>query len=248
MTTWLHNFKCLAKRELYSYFCSPIAYIFLVMFLIIIGIFTFGDSLGNFYKLGYADLELPFFTWHPWLFMIFVPAIGMRLWSEELSKGTLELLLTMPINIKQAVLAKYFAGAFMLFLVLFFTTPLIWTVNFLGEPDNGKILSAYLGSFLMAAAFLSISSVCSALTENQVSSFILTLVICLLMILSGFPPILHILREYVAIQLLNLIEQVSIYPHYANFQKGIVSLYDCFYFLAVIIWGLLTTQHILRKK
>jgi ABC-2 type transport system permease protein len=244
----LKNVRLLFLREMYGYFCTPIAYIFLVIFLILTGIFTFGDNLGNFYGRGVADLSVSFFIWHPWLFMMFVPAVGMRLWSEELEHGTLELLTTLPTKLWHAVAAKFLAGAAVLALALILTFPVVLTVNYLGSPDNGKILCGYLGSFLMAAAFLSVGSLTSACTRNQVVSFIVSLVMALLLILCGFPPIVNMLRQFLPEFVTQLISQWSIYTHFENMQRGVVDLSDLVYFAGVIGFGLIATLISLEKK
>ena len=173
MTAW-NNVRAIMKRELAGYFTSPVAYVFLVIFLLLTGFFTF--TVGNFFERGEASL-VSFFTWHPWLFLFLVPAVGMRLWSEERRLGTLELLLTMPVTSWQAITAKFLASWVFLALALALTFPVVITVNVLGSPDNGVILSSYLGSWLMAGSFLAIGSCMSALTRNQVIAFILTVVV-----------------------------------------------------------------------
>ncbi len=239
----------LTRRELYSYFCSPIAYVFIVIFLITIGIFTFGDGLGSFYSRGVADLEIPFFTWHPWLFMVLVPAIGMRLWAEERHKGTLELLSTMPLRLWQAVLSKFLAGAAVLAAALLLTFPIVISVNYLGDPDNGKIGCGFIGSFLMGEAFLSLSSLTSAITRNQVISFVLALVCCLFLILCGFPAVTNVLLQWNLPQpLLDFVTNLSVYTHYAALQRGVIDTRDISYFVVVILFGLLATTVAVKER
>src|SRR3954468_19432474 len=182
--------KTIAKRELSGYFASPVAYVFIVIFLLLAGFFTF--MAGGFFERG-AALLASFFLWHLWLYLFLVPAVGMRLWSEERRMGTIELLLTMPIAAWEAIVGKFLASWLFLALALVCTFPVIFTVNYLGHPDNGVIFAAYIGIFLLAGAYLAISCVTSALTRNQVISFILSLVICLILILAGWPPITHFL-------------------------------------------------------
>ncbi len=246
--TALRNIRIIIARELYSYFCSPIAYIFLIIFLGMMGLFTFGDNLGNFYARGVADLELPFFTWHPWLFMVLVPAIGMRLWSEERNQGTLELLCTMPITLWQAVLAKYLAGITFLGIALLLTFPVVISVNYLGDPDNGKIFCGYLGSFLMAGAFLAISSFTSSLSRNQIISFVLTMVICLLLILCGFPPIINMLLQWTPGWLVDIVRGMSVFTHYSSLQRGVIDSRDIIYFLSLTGFGLGSTLVVLKNR
>ncbi len=245
----IRNIYNLVIRELYSYFCSPIAYVFLVIFLGMIGVFTFGDNLGSFFERGVADLEIPFFAWHPWLFMVLVPAVGMRLWSEELNKGTIELLRTMPISLWEAVAAKFIAGTVVLALALLLTFPVVITVNYLGTPDNGKILCGYLGSLLLACAFLALSGLTSALTRNQVISFIVSLVIALFLILCGFPAVTTALLQWNTPQpLLDFVGGLSVYTHFASLQRGVIDSRDVIYFLAVITFGLGSTMVVLRRR
>src|SRR3954463_13783665 len=164
-----NNIVAIMKRELGGYFTSPVAYVFLVIFLLLTGFFTF--TVGNFFERGEASL-VSFFTWHPWLYLFLVPAAGMRLWSEERRLGTLELLLTMPITTWQAIVGKFLASWLFLILALALTFPIIFTVSFLGDPDGGTIFTGYLGSAFLAGAYLAITSLTSAFTRNQVISFI----------------------------------------------------------------------------
>src|SRR3984885_9080866 len=188
----LANIKTIAKRELVGYFASPVAYVFIVIFLLLTGFFTF--MLGGFFEQGQASLH-SFFIWHPWLYLFLVPAAGMRLWSEERRQGTMELLLTMPITPWQAIVGKFLASWFFLAIALALTFPIVLTVNYLGSPDNGVILSSYLGSLLLAGGYLAVSCMTSAMTRNQVVSFIVSVVICFLLILVGFPPVTRFLSE-----------------------------------------------------
>src|SRR3989449_6775069 len=187
MNTSFGNIKAVAKRELIGYFSSPVAYVFLTMFLLLGGFFTFMVGRAPFFELGQASLA-SFFIWQPWLFLFLVPAVGMRLWSEERRLGTIELLLTMPVTAWQAIVGKFLASWLFLGLALVLTFPVVITVNYLGSPDNGVILSGYIGSWLMAGAYLAISCITSAMTRTQVVSFIVSVVICLFLILAGFPP------------------------------------------------------------
>src|SRR5438094_8399638 len=192
MNTTFGNIKAVAQRELIGYFSSPVAYVFLVIFLLLSGFFTFFVGRAPFFEFNQASL-VTFFLWQPWLFLFLVPAVGMRLWSEERRLGTLELLLTMPITSWQAIVGKFMASWLFLSLALFLTFPLIITVNYLGSPDNGVIFCSYVGCVLMAGGYLAISCMTSAITRNQVVSFILSVVGCLLLILAGFPPVTGLL-------------------------------------------------------
>src|SRR5580693_1067786 len=182
----------IARRELSAYFSSPVAYVFIVIFLLLTGFFTF--MVGRFFERGSADL-LTFFVWHPWLYLFLVPAVGMRLWSEERRLGTMELLLTMPITPWQAILGKFLASWLFLAIALVLTFPIVWTVNYLGSPDNGVIFASYVGSWLLAGTYLAVTCMTSAMTRNQVVSFILSVVLCFLLILVGFPPVTDFLYQ-----------------------------------------------------
>src|SRR5947207_3900606 len=185
--------KTIAKRELSGYFASPVAYVFIVIFLLLTGFFTF--MAGGFFERGEASL-VSFFMWHPWFYLFLVPAVGMRLWAEERRVGTIELLLTMPITAWQAIVGKFLASWLFLGLALLLTFPVVITVNYLGSPDNGVILCGYVGSWLMAGAYLAISCITSAMTRNQVVSFIISVVICLFFILAGFTPVIRLLEGW----------------------------------------------------
>src|SRR5271166_3619802 len=185
MNAWA-NIKTITKRELGAYFSSPLAYIFIVIFLLLCGFFTF--MVGGFFERGEASLVRPFFDWHPWLYLFLVPAVGMRLWSEERRSGTMELLLTMPITTWQAIVGKFLASWLFLGIALLLTFPIALTVNYHGSPDNGVILTSYFGSFLLAGSYLAVTCMTSAMTRNQVISFIVSVVICFLLILVGYPP------------------------------------------------------------
>src|SRR5687767_6059271 len=180
----MHNVGIVLRRELASYFATPVAYVFIIIFLVLTSAFTF--YLGGFYERGQADLE-PFFSFHPWLYLFLIPAISMRLWAEERKTGSIELLMTHPLTMWEAVLGKFFAAWLFAGLALALTFPLWITVNYLGDPDNGVVVAAYLGSFLLAGGFLAIGSCASALTRNQVVAFILAVVGCFVVLLAGFP-------------------------------------------------------------
>ncbi|HOW64998.1 MAG TPA: ABC transporter permease [Candidatus Paceibacterota bacterium] len=234
----------IAKRELGAYFASPVAYVFIVIFLLLSGFFTF--MVSEFFRREEASL-LSFFLWHPWLYLFLVPAVGMRLWSEERRLGTIELLLTMPITSWQAILAKFLASWVFLALALFLTFPLILTVNYLGDPDNGVILCGYLGSLLLAGGYLAIGSMTSALTRNQVVSFILSVVICLFLILAGWPPVTRMLEQWAAPWLVQGVASFSVMTHFEGFQRGVVDTRDLLFFLCLMGFCLFTTGVILRS-
>ncbi|HPY31625.1 MAG TPA: ABC transporter permease [Verrucomicrobiota bacterium] len=242
MSSAFANVKTIAKRELAGYFSSPVAYVFIVIFLLLSGFFTF--MVGGFFERGEASL-VSFFMWHPWFYLFLVPAVGMRLWAEERRVGTLELLLTMPVTAWQAIVGKFVASWLFLGLALGLTFPLVITVNYLGSPDNGVILAGYLGSLLMAGSYLAISCLTSALTRNQVVSFIIAVVLCLFLILAGFPPVTNLLARW-SVTLVELVASFSFITHFEGFQKGVLDSRDVIFFLSVIGFSLFTTGVILR--
>ncbi|MEO5863380.1 MAG: ABC transporter permease subunit [Burkholderiales bacterium] len=242
MTAW-NNVKAIAKRELGAYFSSPVAYVFIVIFLLLAGFFTF--NVGQFFQIGEASLT-PFFYWHPWLYLFLVPAVGMRLWSEERRLGTLELLLTMPISTWQAILGKFLASWAFLAIALLLTFPIIITVNYLGDPDNGIVFAGYVGSLLLAGAYLSISSMTSAMTRNQVVSFIVSVVICLFLIIAGFGPVTDLLTNWGSPGLVDAVASFSVITHFDPFQKGLIDLRDVIFFLSIMVFALFTTGVIIR--
>jgi ABC-2 type transport system permease protein len=233
------------RRELSGYFATPVAYVFLIIFLVMTGVFAF--YLGNFYERGYADLN-PFFRFHPWLYLFLVPAISMRLWAEERRSGTIELLFTLPMTTLQAVLGKFLAAWLFLGLALLLTLPMWITVNYLGSPDNGVILAAYFGSWLMAGGFLAIGSCMSALTRNQVVAFILSIVVCFLFLLSGLPMVMNLFTGWAPQIVLDGIASLSFLKHFTDISKGVIDLRDLVYFLLVIGFWLLANVLILDMK
>ena len=233
------------RRELSGYFATPVAYVFLVIFLVMTGIFTF--YLGGFYERGFADLE-PFFRFHPWLYLFLVPAISMRLWAEERRLGTIELLFTLPLTTIEAVMGKFLAAWLFIGLALILTLPIWVTVNYLGAPDNGVILAAYLGSWLMAGGFLAIGSCMSALTHNQVVAFILSVVVCFLFLLSGLPMVMNLFTGWAPQILLDGIASLSFLKHFADISKGVIDLRDLVYFVLMIGFWLLANVLILDMK
>jgi ABC-2 type transport system permease protein len=236
--------RTIARRELASYFASPVAYVFLVIYLLLTGFFTF--TVGAFFERGEASL-ISFFVWHPWLYLVLVPAVGMRLWSEERRAGTLELLLTMPVTAWQAILGKFLASWAFLAIALALTFPVVITVNLLGSPDNGIIVAGYLGSLLLAGAYLAISCMTSAMTRNQVVAFILAVVICLFLILCGFNPVTDLLARWASPAFVDTVAAFSVITHFDGFQKGVIDTRDLFYFLSVIGFALFATGVILRN-
>jgi ABC-2 type transport system permease protein len=215
------------RRELRSYFLTPVAYVFIVIFLVLTSTFTF--YLGGFYERGQADLA-PFFNFHPWLYLFLVPALSMRLWAEERKSGSIELLMTLPVEIWQAVTGKFLAAWAFTGLALALTFPIWITVNYLGDPDNGVIVAAYIGSLLMAGGFLAVGSCISAATKNQVIAFILAVVACFLLLLAGFPLVLDIFSAWAPQPLVDAIASLSFLTHFSSISKGVIDLRDLVYF------------------
>ena len=225
----------LFRREFRGYFATPVAYVFIVIFLVLTGLFTF--YVGNFYERGQADLEA-FFRFHPWLYMLLIPAISMRLWSEERKSGTIELLMTLPVSLAEAVLGKFLAAWAFTGLALALTFPIWLTVNYLGNPDNTVIVAGYLGSLLMAGGFLAIGSCISALTKNQVVAFVISFVICFAFNLSGFPLVLDFFKGWAPQVVVDVISSFSFLTHFNSIQKGVIDLRDAIYFATLIAFWL----------
>lgn len=238
-------FAAVFRRELHSYFATPIANIFLCVFLVLSGFFTF--KLGAFYEQGQADLK-SFFMWHPWLYLFIVPAVSMRLWSEERKSGTIEFLLTLPVSLFEASLAKFLAGWAFLGLALLLTFPMALTVSFLGRPDYGVIIASYLGSFFMAGAYLAIGCAVSALSDSQVVSFVITTSICLIFILLGFDPVIGTLLDIFPSRFVEQLTAVSFPAHFESIQRGVVEVSDIIYFASLILYALYAGMIIIERK
>jgi len=245
MSTLTGSVANVMRRELAGYFATPVAWVFIVIFLVMAGAFTF--YIGAFYERGIADLD-PFFTFHPWLYLFLVPAIAMRLWAEERRSGTIELLLTLPLTLWQAVLGKFLAAWLFVGLALLLTFPLWLTVNYLGDPDNGVIAAGYIGSWLMAGGFLAIGSCMSALTRNQVVAFILAVVVCFGFLVSGLPMVMDLFSSWAPQSLLDAIAEFSFLAHFATISRGVIDLRDLVYFALVIILWLLANTIVLEMK
>ena len=233
------------RRELRSYFLTPVAYVFIVIFLVLTSTFTF--YLGGFYERGQADLA-PFFNFHPWLYLFLVPALSMRLWAEERKSGSIELLMTLPVEIWQAVAGKFLAAWAFTGLALALTFPIWITVNYLGDPDNGVVVAAYIGSLLMAGGFLAVGSCISAATKNQVIAFILAVVACFLLLLAGFPLVLHIFSAWAPQALVDTIASLSFLTHFSSISKGVIDLRDLVYFGLLIGVMLYANAIVLQLK
>jgi ABC-2 type transport system permease protein len=219
------------RREFASYFATPLAFVFIVIFLFAMGTFTF--YVGHFYDNGVADLSV-FFTYHPWLYLFLIPAISMRLWAEERRTGTMELLLTLPIPLWATVLGKFLAAWLFAGVALALTFPIWITVNYLGRPDNGVIVAGYIGSFLMAGAYLSIGACISAATKNQVIAFVVSVVICFLFTISGAPLVIDFFRAWAPLVLINAIASFSFLTHFAAISAGVIDLRDVIFFITLM--------------
>lgn len=233
------------RREFGSYFATPLAAVFIVIFLLLAGVFTF--YLGDFYEAGQADLQA-FFRFHPWLYLLLVPALSMRLWAEERKSGSLELLLTLPLTRWQAVLGKFLAAWAFMGLALLLTTPIWATVAWLGDPDHGVIIASYAGSWLMGGAMLALGGCLSALTRSQVVAFVLTALACLLFLLAGFPLALNAVREVAPQAWVDAAGALSFLTHYQAITRGVLDLRDLLFFLASILAWLLATVVVIELK
>ena len=242
----MHNIKTIFRREFSSYFATPLALVFIVFFLVLAAAFAF--QFGNFYERGQADLA-PFFSFHPWLYLFLIPAISMRLWAEERKSGSIELLMTLPVTTWQAVIGKFLAAWAFAGVALALTFPMWITVNYLGDPDNGAILAAYIGSWLMAGGFLAIGACLSSATRNQVIAFIFTVVICFGFLFSGFPIVLDMVSGWAPRALVDALASLSFYTHFQAISKGVIDLRDLLYFGTVIgVWLAANTIVLDMKK
>ena len=235
----MRNVGIIMRRELASYFATPLAYIFIFIFLLVANAFTF--YIGGFYERGQADLD-SFFGFHPWLYLFLIPALCMKLWAEERNSGTIELLMTQPVTLWEAVLGKYLAAWIFTALAVALTFPLWITVNYLGSPDNGAIFAAYIGSLLLAGGFLAVGSCMSALTRNQVVAFILGVVVCFVFLVAGLQMVLDVFRSWAPQPLVDAIASLSFLTHFESIQKGVIDIRDLLYFGMLIALFLLATS------
>ena len=219
-------------REFNGYFRTPLASIFLLVFLALSAGMCF--FMGQFFQRGQADLN-SFFIWHPWLFLILMPAIGMRLWAEERKSGTIELLVTLPVTNSQLVVGKFLASWTFTLIALVLTTPIWLTVNYLGDPDNLVILISYLGSWLMAGCFLALTSCISMLTKNQVIAFIISTISCFILVMAGFGLILSSVRSWAPIWVTETITSFSFLSHFKRIQFGVLDLTTLVFFVSMIV-------------
>ena len=239
------NVWIIYKRELSAYFGTPIAYVFLAIFVFLSGIFAF--YVGNFFEREQADLQA-FFQFHPWLYLFLIPALSMRLWAEERRAGTIELLFTLPVTMTEVVLGKFLAAWKFTAIALSLTFPLWITVNYLGDPDNGAILAGYLGSLLMAGAFLAIGSCISALTRNQVIAFVVSGVVCLGFVLSGFPLVLDFVGAVAPAIVVDTVRSFSFLAHFQAISKGVLDAGDVVYFLSLIVFWLFVNAVVIEWR
>ncbi|MCC7516418.1 MAG: ABC transporter permease subunit [Pseudomonadales bacterium] len=242
----MSGFWVVALREWKSYFSTPLAYVFLVVFLMLCGFVTF--DFGNFYQRNQADLSV-FFAYLPWLYLFLIPAISMRLWAEERKTGSIELLLTLPVSLRAIVAAKFVAGWLFVALALLLTLPLWLTVNYLGSPDNGAIFAAYLGSWLMAGAFLAVGCCLSAASKSQVIVFVLTAVSCFVFVLLGLPQLLNNLQGVLPQMLIDVVAQLSLLTHFDAISRGVLDFSDiAFYLLFIVCWLMANAVLVEQKK
>ncbi|MFM7347140.1 MAG: ABC transporter permease subunit [Tagaea sp.] len=241
----MRNVAFIFKRELGGYFATPVAYVFLVIFLVLASVFTF--YLGNFFERGQADLQA-FFNFHPWLYLFLIPAISMRLWSEERRSGTIELFLTLPISIGQAVLGKFLAAWAFIAIALFLTFPIWITVNYLGDPDNGIVLAGYLGSLMMAAGYLAIGACVSAITKSQVIAFVVAASVCFVFTVSGTPMVLAFFAGWAPQAVVDAIAGFSFLTHFAAISRGVIDLRDVVYFVSLVAAFLFANAALVELK
>jgi ABC-2 type transport system permease protein len=240
-----NNIKAIFRREIGGYFGSPVAYVFIVIFLMLMGFFTF--YISRFFEVGQADLR-NFFEWHSWIFMFLVPAVAMRLWAEERRMGTLELILTFPVTVADVILGKFLAAWVFIGIALFLTFPMVITVAYLGSPDTGPVICGYIGSFLSAGAFLSVGIMTSSFTRSQVISFIVSVVLCLFFILAGYPPVTEMLSGWAPIWLVNLVSSLGFLSHSVSIERGVLDFRDLLYYFSIIFFMLFANGIVIQNR
>jgi ABC-2 type transport system permease protein len=240
----MNSFRAVFKREFKSYFTTPLAYVFLVVFLFFAGYLTFKQG---FFEARQADLRA-FFVNLPLLFVFMVPATAMRLWAEERKTGSIEVLLTLPVTVVQAVLGKFFAAWLFLLIALALTFPMVITVCYLGDPDIGLIITGYLGSLLMAGGFLAIGCFFSALSKNQVISFVLSVVACAILVFAGMPTTMNYLSTFLPAGLVSAIEKMSFQAHFESVQRGVLQFEDLSYFVLLIVGWIVASSIVLDER
>jgi ABC-2 type transport system permease protein len=228
----MRNTLIIFRREFASYFTTPLAYIFIVIFLVLAGVLTF--FVGDFFARGQADLQ-SFFAFHPWLYLMLIPALSMRLWAEERKSGTIELFLTLPIRMSEAVLGKFLAAWAIAGIALALTFPFWITVNVLGNPDNGVIVASYFGSFLMAGTYLAVGACVSALTRNQVIAFVVTAALSFVLTLSGSPVVLGLFSGWAPQGIIRIVVAMSVFNHFNAITQGVIDLPDLVYFVSIMV-------------
>lgn len=233
------------KRELKSYFESPVAYVFLVVFLVLSGFLTF--SVTQYYERGIAELQ-PFFFWHPWVFLLLVPASTMALWAEERRSGTIELLLTMPVTMTEAIMGKFLAAWAFIVIGVALTFPLVLTTVYLGSPDLGVVVAGYVGSILLAGAYVSVGMLTSSMTRSTVISFVLALVFCLILLLAGWTPITSFFDKWAPNWLVDAVAALSFMPHFESIQRGVLDLRDVLYYISVMVFMIFATHLVLDNR
>jgi ABC-2 type transport system permease protein len=241
----MRNVAAIFRREIKSYFESPVAYVFMVVFLVLLGFLTF--AVAHYYERGAADLE-PFFFWHPWVYLLLVPAATMGLWAEESRTGSIELLLTMPITTLQAVMGKYLAAWAFISLSVILTFPVVITSAYLGSPDMGVVLCAYLGSIVLAGAYVAIGMLASSLSSSQVISFVLALLTCMLLLLAGWEPVTGMLVRWAPNWLVDAVASFSFMPHYESIQRGVINLRDIAYYASMILFMIFSTHLVIENR
>jgi ABC-2 type transport system permease protein len=241
----MRNVWIIAKRELGAYFGTPLAYVFAVIFVALTGAFAF--YIGNFFERGQADLQ-SFFAYHTWLYLLLVPAVAMRLWAEERKTGTIELLMTLPVTTLEAILGKFLAAWAFIGVALLLTIPMWFTVSYLGDPDHGVILASYLGSFLMAGAFLAIGSCISALTKNQVIAFIVAATLCFLLVMSGSEMVLNVFRAWAPAFITQAVSSLSFLNHFDLISKGVIGLPSLVFYVSLIAFFLFANMIVVELR
>ncbi len=235
----------LFQRELGAYFATPVAYVFIMIFLFLSGVFTF--YLGSFLERGQADLR-PFFVFHPWLYLVMMPAIAMRLWAEERKAGTVELLLTLPIGLADIIVGKFLAAWVFTAIALALTFPIWLTVAYLGQPDHGVILASYIGSLLMAGGYLAICSCISATTKNQIVAFIVGVLVCFLFTVAGFPIVLDAFAGWAPDLVLQVISSFSFITRFNAIIEGVIDARDVIFFVTLIVFWLFANAIVVDLK
>lgn len=240
----VRNVNTIFQREFRAYFNSPVAGVFLVAFLVLVGFLTF--RVSHFYEARQASLD-SFFMWHPWVYLLLVPAATMGLWAEERRSGTLELLLTFPVTLAETLIGKFLAAWAFIAIGLVCTFPIVITTAWLGNPDMGAIITGYAGSFLLAGASVAVGTFASALTRSQVISFVIALSACLLLTLAGFEPVTGMFASW-APWLADAIAASSLLHHFNALCRGVLDLADIAYYASVMIFMLAAAHLVIDNR